>query len=396
VLLLSLYCQLSRMPPKKTYKKTKGKPNDELPTQISGVSLLRQPSPSRVNRAFVELESRPRPRESGHFIPQRTTISNGLPGERVGLPRSAKRLDASKLSAPVDLSRAPPATVSNRLPGERVGPPRGAKRLDASKPPETADSSPIHAPSTHVPPPAPSSHVPSSRAPSPAPSSHAPSIRAPSPARSTHAQSTRAPSIRASSPMPLPSTPDVLTGQLSPTSPTTIRPFPLDDSHDLSEDGDSGTMNRSKQPLFLPDEDSEMGDAFQYEHGDGDDLFGDQGEQDEQDEGAISDQDEDPVEDEDADEELVASMMTGGRFTREQILEVQDLTKSLMIGLRQRAKKWKRPLDSVMRIANLIITTKERRVSGNVWNAFQSKYPEDPKKETREYSFWPLFLSPRT
>ncbi|KAF9505796.1 hypothetical protein BS47DRAFT_1367818 [Hydnum rufescens UP504] len=35
-----------------------------------------------------------------------------------------------------------------------------------------------------------------------------------------------------------------------------------------------------------------------------------------------------------------------------------------------------------MWIANLIIVTKERRVGGNAWNAFQSKHPEDPQKET--------------
>ncbi|KAF9520690.1 hypothetical protein BS47DRAFT_1357122 [Hydnum rufescens UP504] len=87
---------------------------------------------------------------------------------------------------------------------------------------------------------------------------------------------------------------------------------------------------------------------------------------DEQDEGATSGQDED-IED-DADEEFVTSMMSGGRFTREQILE--------------HAKDWKRPLDSMMRIANLIIAMKERRVGGNAWNAFQSKHPEDPQKET--------------
>ncbi|KAF9505291.1 hypothetical protein BS47DRAFT_1368189 [Hydnum rufescens UP504] len=56
-----------------------------------------------------------------------------------------------------------------------------------------------------------------------------------------------------------------------------------------------------------------------------------------------------------------------------------------MLGLRQHAKDWKRPLDSVMQIANLIIATKERQVGGNAWNAFQSKHPEDPQKETRPH-----------
>ncbi|KAF9509703.1 hypothetical protein BS47DRAFT_1365084 [Hydnum rufescens UP504] len=56
-----------------------------------------------------------------------------------------------------------------------------------------------------------------------------------------------------------------------------------------------------------------------------------------------------------------------------------------MLGLQQCAKDWKRPLDSMMRIANLIIATKERQVGGNAWNAFQSKHPEDPQKETHPH-----------
>ena len=73
--------------------------------------------------------------------------------------------------------------------------------------------------------------------------------------------------------------------------------------------------------------------ASQVDNGNNDALFYNLDEQvdDEQDEGAISGQDED-IED-DADEEFVMSMMSGGRFTQEQILEVQGLTKSLMIGL---------------------------------------------------------------
>jgi hypothetical protein len=154
-------------------------------------------------------------------------------------------------------------------------------------------------------------------------------------------------------------------------SPTlSRRSFPLD--ADLEED----SVHHSKEPLFLSD------GVSQVDNGDNDTLFYNPDElvDDEQDEGAISGQDED-IED-DADEELVMSMMSGGCFTQEQILKVQGLTKSLMIGLRQHAKDWKCPLDSMMQIVNLIIATKEQQVGGNDWNAFQSKYPEDPQKET--------------
>ncbi|KAF9516409.1 hypothetical protein BS47DRAFT_1390668 [Hydnum rufescens UP504] len=155
----------------------------------------------------------------------------------------------------------------------------------------------------------------------------------------------------------------------SPSSTSSRRSFPLDADREDS-------VRHSKEPLFLSD------GASQVDNGDNDALFYNLDERvdDEQDEGATSGQDED-IED-DADEEFVMSMMSGGRFTQEQILEVQGLTKSLMLGLQQRAKDWKRPLDSVMRIANLIIATKERQVGGNAWNAFQSKHPEDPQKET--------------
>jgi hypothetical protein len=106
----------------------------------------------------------------------------------------------------------------------------------------------------------------------------------------------------------------------------------------------------------------------------------------------VEDNDSIDLEDDDAvDEEVLASMMTGGRFTREQVLEVRDLAKSLMNSLRQRAKAWKRPLDSLMRISNLVIATKERRTGGNVWNAYQSAFPEDPEKTTRMYCFFHSF-----
>jgi hypothetical protein len=125
------------------------------------------------------------------------------------------------------------------------------------------------------------------------------------------------------------------------------RSFPLD--ADLEED----SVHHSKEPLFLSD------GVSQVDNDDNDTLLYDPDEQvdDEQDEGVISGQDED-IED-DADKELVMSMMSGGHFTREQILEVQGLMKSLMIGLQQHAKDWKCPLDSVMQIANLIIAMKE-------------------------------------
>jgi hypothetical protein len=89
----------------------------------------------------------------------------------------------------------------------------------------------------------------------------------------------------------------------SPSPTLSRRSFPLD--ADLEED----SVRHSKEPLFLSD------GVSQVDNGDNNTLFYDPDElvDDEQDEGAISGQDED-IED-DADEELVMSMMSGGRFT---------------------------------------------------------------------------------
>ncbi|KAF9508381.1 hypothetical protein BS47DRAFT_1397859 [Hydnum rufescens UP504] len=88
--------------------------------------------------------------------------------------------------------------------------------------------------------------------------------------------------------------------------------------------------------------------------------------------------------DDDLDEEVVSSMMTGGRFTWEQVLEVKGLTNDLMVGLRHCAKAWEHPLDAVMWIANLVIATKEQQAGGNAWNAYQNAFPEDREKATHK------------
>ena len=311
------------MPPKnsKSYKKSRHL-RREAEADLSPQQLR---PPSRVNRAFVELDSKARSVDLGKIAPPTTATSNRALGERTGPPRRENRLP--KASETVNSSPAFHVRARSPMPSAHV-------------------PSPVHSP------------PPSALAPLPPVRSHSPPIRSHSPPVRSHSPPARSHSPRVHTP---------------PISP---RLFPLD------AESPEDNMGRSKQPLFLSD------GASQVDDGDGDSLFYDPGVEDEPDEpeeGALSEQDEYAVDD-DADEEVVKSMMTGGRFTREQILEVQDLTKSLMTELRQRAKKWRRPLDSVMRIANLIITTKERRVSGNVWNAFQSKYPEDPQKETRKYS----------
>ncbi|KAF9510728.1 hypothetical protein BS47DRAFT_1395699 [Hydnum rufescens UP504] len=257
--------------------------------------------------------------------------------------------------------------MSNKALGEHTGFPHRENQLDQSESTETERSGlphrenrlakPSGTRTPLLPANAPSRPV---RSPSPSVCLPSPSVCLPSPSSHSSLQSARSSLQSAHSPLrsacsPLRSARPSSLSFHSPSSTSSRRSFPLDADHEDS-------VRHSKEPLFLSDGASQVDND------------------DEQDEGATSGQDED-IED-DADEEFVTSMMSGGRFTREQILEVQGLTKSLMLGLQQHAKDWKHPLDSVMRIANLIIAMKERRVSGNAWNAFQSKHPEDPQKET--------------
>ena len=278
---------------------------------------------------------------SGEIALPSTTMSNGTLGEHTGFPRHKNQLDTSKSSVAERSGLPRRENWLNTSKAECSGPPCHENRL--AKPSGTVNSS------------------------------AALQVRGRPPSQPTCSPSLH--SFLPCSPLPrspLPCSP--LPRSPLPRLPLPRLPFPLD------AESPEDSMGCSEEPLFLPDETSQVDDD--------ENLFYDSDEQieDELDEGAFSDQDEDMVED-DTNEEVITSMMTGGRFTREQILEVQDLMKSLMIGQRQCAKKWKRPLDSVMRIANLIITTKEQRVSGNVWNAFQSTYPEDPQKESRKYYF---------
>ena len=80
----------------------------------------------------------------------------------------------------------------------------------------------------------------------------------------------------------------------------------------------------------------------------------------------------------------MSSMMTGGHFTHEQVLEVKDLAKTLMTTLGQCAKVWKCPLGAVMQIVNLAFATKEQQAGSNAWNVFQNAFPEDPDKATHK------------
>ena len=321
----------------KTYRKRlRGSmPNNQLsppkdvpgPTASSSKMTLPQ---RRVNRAVVELELMPH-RNLGTVPP---TTSSVLPKERVGPPCGAKRLDERVRLTGV---KQPDALVDPH--------PQSPTRLRPSSPEQHRQSSILPHPRSPTPP-------------------------CPSSPLSPSATHLRSPHLSASLSPPL--------------ARTALANFPVDIE---GEDEDSAPIN-DDIPLFLSDNGPEfdMGGLDFNEGGDDDDdahFIGDDHDP------AAGNEDENDVDvdgnDNDAEEEeIVSSMMTGGRFTHEQVLEVKDLAKTLMTTLGQHAKAWKRPLDAVMQIANLLFATKERRAGGNAWNAFQNAFPEDPDKATRK------------
>ncbi|KAF9504257.1 hypothetical protein BS47DRAFT_1401593 [Hydnum rufescens UP504] len=131
--------------------------------------------------------------------------------------------------------------------------------------------------------------------------------------------------------------------------------FPMVDDGALEDE-----INAPEHPLFLSDNGYES---------DSDDPVADQDYTDDLVDASAADQEDinnlingdNDDNDNDLDEEVVSSMMTGGRFTWEQVLEVKGLANDLMAGLRHHVKAWECPLDAMMWIVNLVIATKERR-----------------------------------
>lgn len=80
----------------------------------------------------------------------------------------------------------------------------------------------------------------------------------------------------------------------------------------------------------------------------------------------------------DGDGEDVQPQSSGGPFTEKQIAEIRQIVDAMNQELEHKAKEWDRPLESVLRIANLSANTRERRSAGNPWNAFHHAYEKDP------------------
>jgi hypothetical protein len=152
--------------------------------------------------------------------------------------------------------------------------------------------------------------------------------------------------------------------------------FPMVNNRAL-EDEINAPKGMNNHPLFLSD------DGY---GSDSDGPVADQEDTDDFIDAPVADQEDGhdlDDDDNDLDEEVVSSMMTGGHFTQEQVLEVKGLANNLIVGLMHCAKAWG-PLDAVMWIENLVIATEEQWAGGNVWNAYQNVFPEDPEKATHK------------
>ncbi|KAF9503027.1 hypothetical protein BS47DRAFT_1369846 [Hydnum rufescens UP504] len=88
----------------------------------------------------------------------------------------------------------------------------------------------------------------------------------------------------------------------------------------------------------------------------------------------------------DSGDEVLAKSL-GGPFTEQQIAEIREIVDAMNQQLEQKAKEWEQPLESVMRIGNLGINTRERQSGGNLWNAFHHSYEKDsdPDRPHHEY-----------
>ncbi|KAF9503483.1 hypothetical protein BS47DRAFT_1402361 [Hydnum rufescens UP504] len=84
----------------------------------------------------------------------------------------------------------------------------------------------------------------------------------------------------------------------------------------------------------------------------------------------------------------------GGPFTDEQVAEIRGIVESMNRELERKAKEWDRPLESVMRIGNLAISTRERRSAGNPWNAYQASYEKDPEPDRPHHEYVEKVIQP--
>ncbi|KAF9515665.1 hypothetical protein BS47DRAFT_1391330 [Hydnum rufescens UP504] len=84
----------------------------------------------------------------------------------------------------------------------------------------------------------------------------------------------------------------------------------------------------------------------------------------------------------------------GGPFMDEQVAEIRGIVESMNHELKHKAKEWDRPLESVMQIGNLAISTREWRSAGNPWNAYQASYEKDPEPDCPHHEYVEKVIQP--
>ncbi|KAF9509726.1 hypothetical protein BS47DRAFT_1396571 [Hydnum rufescens UP504] len=84
----------------------------------------------------------------------------------------------------------------------------------------------------------------------------------------------------------------------------------------------------------------------------------------------------------------------GGPFTDKQVTEIRGIVESMNHELKCKVKEWDRPLESVMRIGNLAISTREQRSAGNPWNAYQASYEKDPEPDCPHHKYVEKVIQP--
>ncbi|KAF9514702.1 hypothetical protein BS47DRAFT_1361559 [Hydnum rufescens UP504] len=75
----------------------------------------------------------------------------------------------------------------------------------------------------------------------------------------------------------------------------------------------------------------------------------------------------------------------GGPFTDEQVAEIRGIVESMNLG---------QALESVMRIRNLAISTREWQSAGNLWNAYQASYEKDPEPDRPHHKYVEKVIQP--
>jgi hypothetical protein len=95
--------------------------------------------------------------------------------------------------------------------------------------------------------------------------------------------------------------------------------------------------------------------------------------------GAIRDDHLDEQNDINGVEDDAEAVLSGGRLSSSQISEIRDIVMKMHKQIEAKGKEWKRSTESLLRVGNVMITTKERRHGGNSWNAFQSTFEKDPE-----------------